>query len=115
MEKTPSEALDDFLEVLRREFRDNPEFALRAVKALGASIEFRGESAATLISPLELIEAKGVDSTKQTLSSFSANELKKIAKTHNLATPIDMKGLAAEGIVELLIQRASRKISERRG
>lgn len=115
MEKTAAEALDDFLEVLRREFHDNPEFALRAVKALGATIEFRGENAAVLINPLELLETQGQEATVETLNSFSAAELKKIAKTHNLATSIDLKGQTADQIVELLIRRATQKISERRG
>ena len=114
MHKDASEALDDFLEVLRREFRDNPEFALRAVKALGGSIEFRGENAANLINPLELIERDGAESATRALESFSAAELKKVAKNHNLATTIDMKGLTLPALIELLVRRATQKIGERR-
>ena len=115
MDKTPAEALDDFLEVLRREFHDNPEFALRAVKALGGTIEVRGQNAAMAVNPLELVETQGADAATQTLSSFSSAELKKIAKNHNLATSIDLKGKDEQAIVELLVKRASNKISERRG
>ncbi|MEO1321896.1 MAG: hypothetical protein AAFV59_02710 [Pseudomonadota bacterium] len=115
MDKTPAEALDDFLEVLRREFHDNPELALRAVKALGGTIEVRGQNAAAAVNPLELVETQGEEAATQTLSSFSTSELKKIAKNHNLATAIDLKGRNERAMVELLVRRASNKISERRG
>lgn len=115
MEKTPEEALDDFLEVLRREFNENPEFALRAVKALGGTIEVRGQNASMAVNPLELVETQGEAAATETLSSFSSAELKKIAKNHNLATTIDLKGRDEQAIVELLVKRASNKISERRG
>jgi len=115
MNKTPAEALDDFLEVLRREFHDNPDFALRAVKALGGAIEVRGQHAAEAVNPLELVEVQGEEAATLTLKSFSTSELKKIAKNHNLATAIDLKGRNEQAIVELLVKRASYKISERRG
>lgn len=111
--KTPVEALDDFLDLLRREFRSNPELAHRAVEALGVSVELRGTKAADVLNPLSLVAQQGADGARQTLSSFSANELKKIAKNGGLATSIDMKDKDETGLVELIIQRATNKISER--
>ena len=113
MDKDAVDALDDFLDVLRREFRENPEFALRAVKALGGSVEFRGENTANLVNPLELVAANGLDGATQSLASFSATELKKIAKNHGLATPIDVKGKSSPELSDLIVQRAARKIAER--
>lgn len=114
MEKDAVEALDDFLEVLRREFHDNPEFALRAVKALGGKIEFRGENSANLVNPLELVATNGAESASRSLESFSPSELKKIAKNHGLATTIDMKGRTDLELIELIVRRSSQKIAERR-
>ncbi|MEL7108118.1 MAG: hypothetical protein AAGL99_02535 [Pseudomonadota bacterium] len=113
MPKTPSEALGDFLEVLRREFEANPEFAHRAVKALGADIELRGTEAAKAINPVELVYNKGADGARVTLSSFSVSKLKKIATNANLATSFDLKNKDSEEIVELIVSRAKNKIGER--
>ncbi len=114
MAKDAVDALEDFLEVLRREFRDNPEFALRAVKALGGAVEFRGANAASLVNPLELVETRGIEGATHDLESFSLAELKKIAKEHGLATPVDMKGQTSGELISLITDRSARKISERR-
>lgn len=114
MTKTPEDALDDFLDVLRREFRSDPELAHRVVKALGVKVELRGSKAADVLNPLELLHKEGVDGARETLQSFSLAELKKIAKNHQLATPVDVKTLDEAALVEMLLTRASNKISERR-
>lgn len=114
MDKDAIEALDDFLDVLRREFRENPEFAMRAVKALGGKVEFRGENTANLVNPLELVAANGTNGAAESLASFSATELKKIAKNHGLASPVDLKDKTASELSDLIVQRAARKIAERR-
>ena len=113
MDKDAVEALDDFLDVLRREFRENPEFALRAVKALGGSVEFRGENTANLVNPLELVAANGLDGATRSLASFSATELKTIAKNHGLATPLAVKGKSSPPLSDLIAQRSASQIAER--
>lgn len=112
--KTPEDALDDFLEILRREFRSDPELAHRVVNALGVKVELRGSKAADVLNALELVDKDGADGARDTLRSFSSAELKKIAKNNNLATPVDMKPLDDAGLIEMIITRAINKIAERR-
>lgn len=114
MTKPPEEALSDFLDVLRREFNSDPELAFRVVKALGLKVELRGSRAADVLNPIELIHSDGADGARETLRSFSAAELKKIAKNNNLGSPIDMKSLDEAGLVEMILTRAANKIAERR-
>lgn len=114
MTKTPEDALDDFLETLRREFRSDPELAHRVVKALGMKVELRGSKAADVLNALELVDKEGPDGARATLRSFSGAELKKIAKNNNLATPVDMKSIDEAGLVEIIATRAANKIAERR-
>ena len=114
MTKTPEDALNDFLDLLRREFNNDPELAYRAVKALGVKVELRGSKAADVLNPLELVHKEGADGARETLRSFSAAELKKIAKNNNLASPVDMKSLDDAGLIEMIMTRAANKIAERR-
>lgn len=113
MTKAPEEALDDFLALIRREFHSNPELAYRAVKALGGNVQLRGSKAAEVLNPLELVHSEGPEAARETLRSFSAAELKKIAKNNNLATAIDMKALSDPDLIEMILTRAANKIAER--
>jgi len=108
------EALDRFLEELRREFRSNPEFAHRAVKALGAEVMFEGKLAAKLINPRELVSTKPEEAARLTLSSLSLADLKAIAKSNNLATSVDVKGKTKEDLVDMVYSRAVAKSQERK-
>lgn len=108
------EALDRFLEELRREFRFNPEFAHRVVKALGAEVTFEGKLAAKLINPRELVSTKTEDGARATLSALSLTDLKNIAKSNNLATSIDVKGKSKEELVDMVYTRAVAKSEERK-
>ena len=107
------EALDRFLEELRREFRANPEFAYRVVKSLGAEVSFEGKLAAKLLNPRELVSTKSEADAKRVLSGLSVTELKTVAKTNNLATSVDVKGLKADDLVSLIYSRALAKAQER--
>ena len=112
---TPAlEALDRFLEELRREFRANPEFAHRVVKSLGAEVSFEGKLAAKLLNPRELVSTKSEEAAKAVLSSLSLTELKTLAKTNNLATAVDVKGRSREELVEMVYARALAKSEERK-
>lgn len=108
------EALDRFLEELRREFRSNPEFAHRVVKALGAEVSFEGKLAAKLLNPKDLVSSKSEEEAKRVLSSLSATELKTLAKSNNLATQVDVKGKTKEDLIQMIYQRSITKIEERR-
>lgn len=107
------EALDRFLEELRREFRSNPEFAHRVVKALGAEVTFEGKLAAKLLNPRELVATKSEEDARRVLSALSLAELKTVAKTNNLATTVDVKGKTADDLVEIIYSRAFAKAQER--
>jgi len=111
--KHPVEALEDFLDALRHEIRSNEELAHRLVQALGANIELRGSNAANVLNPIELVARVGIESAKQTLSSFSLSELKKIAKSNHLASSIDLQSRDQDGIVNLIVERSRNKIAER--
>ena len=107
------EALDRFLEELRREFRANPEFAHRVVKSLGAEVMFEGKLAAKLLNPRELVSNKPEEIAKGTLSALTATELKSLAKNNNIATSVDVKGKSKEELVEMIYARALAKAQER--
>lgn len=107
------DALDRFLEELRREFRANPEFAHRVVKSLGAEVVFEGKLAAKLLNPRELVSGKPEEIARATLSALSLTELKALAKTNNLATSVDVKGKTKEDLVDMVYMRALAKAQER--
>ncbi|MEM9178117.1 MAG: hypothetical protein AAGA89_00335 [Pseudomonadota bacterium] len=113
MSKDPIEALDDFLEALRREFHGNPDLAYRIVNALGGDIELRGAAAASVLNPMTLVNQKGADGARETLLSFSLADLKKIAKSQNLASSIDLKGKDVPTLVDMIVRRAANKIADR--
>ena len=110
----PVSALDRVLEELRREFRANPEFAYRVVKALGAEVLFEGKDAHKLINLRELAGAGDDARLMRTLQGLSLAELKAVAKANNLATSIDMKGMEKDTLINKLIERARHKVAERR-
>lgn len=108
------DALDRFLEELRREFRSNPEFAHRVVKSLGAEVSFEGKYAAKLLNPRDLVSSKSETEAKRILGSLTATELKSVAKTNNLATQVDVKGKTKDNLIEMIYKRSLSKIEERR-
>lgn len=107
------EALDRVLEELRREFAANPEFAARVVRAIGAQVTFDAKDAAKLMNPIELAASKPEADAKAEMASLPAAELKKVAKSFNLATGPDLKGKTSQQLADLLYRRAHLKISER--
>jgi len=108
------EAVDAFLDALRRELRDNPELTYRLVKALPTDVHFLGKDAVKFVNLIELIGDHPVEVAAARLDGFSLAELKKLAQAANLATSLDMKGLDQEALVSMLISRTKAKIAERR-
>lgn len=107
------EALDRMLEELRREFAANPEFAARVVRALGAQVTFASGDAHKLLNPIELAARTTSEEALRELGSLSAADLKKIAKSANLATASDVKGKSVDAMAKLIDTRARKKIAER--
>jgi len=108
------DAIDRFLEELRREFRSNPDFAHRVVKALGAQVSFDGKLAAKLLNPKELVSEKSADDAKSVLSALSLTDLKTLAKSNNLATAVDVKNKSKDDLVDMVYERARAKLEERK-
>jgi hypothetical protein len=111
---TPAEYLDRFFDELRAEVRSNPRLAARLVKALGGEVVFEDEAKAEVANPYAL----AADGSKaKFLSVFGAmklSEIKRVLKDNNLATRVDMNGKTAGQLVEMLFDRASSKVRERR-
>lgn len=107
-------ALDRVLEELRREFRSNPEFAHRVVKALGAAVLFDRKDAVKLLNVRELFGTEDENGFRVTLEKLSLAELKAVAKANNLATAVDLKGMKSPDVIDMLHERASAKVAERR-
>ena len=107
------EALDRVLEEIRREFRANPEFAHRVVKALGADVFFSADLAPTLINPVELVATKSPDDVQSTLANMSLSDLKKMVKAWQLGSPVDLSGKSQEEVVDMIQVRAKRRLDAR--
>ena len=107
------EALDRVLDELRREFRSNPEFAMRVVQALGSTVHFASELKTELLNPVELVASRSPEEVHETLSEMDISALKKLAKTSNLATPTDLSGRSKDDIVAMIQVRAERRVQSR--
>lgn len=107
------EALDRVLEEIRREFRDNPEFAHRVVKALGAEVFFSADLASTLVNPIELVAKKSAEEVQVVLDAMSLAELKKLVKTWQLGSAVDLSGKSKEEVMEMIAVRARRRLAAR--
>ena len=107
------DALDRVLEEIRREFRANPDFAHRVVKALGADVYFSADLAATLINPVELVATKTADEVKAVLEAMSLGDLKKMVKTWQLGSQTDLAGKSKEEVMDMIEVRARRRLESR--
>lgn len=108
------EAVEAFLDALRRELRANPELTYRLVKALPTDVHFLGKDAVKFVNLIELIGDHSTDVAAARLDGFALAELKKMAQAANLATSLDMKGLDKDALVAMVINRTKAKIAERR-
>ena len=107
------EALDRVLEEIRREFKANPEFAHRVVKALGADVYFSADLASTLINPVELVAKKTPEEVQITLDAMPLGDLKKMVKTWQLGSSVDLSGKSKEEVMEMIETRARRRLEAR--
>lgn len=105
--------LDKFFEELRLEIRSNPELAARLVKAIGAEVTFEGSLAAQLVNPRELAATSDEASFRAAFAAMTLAEIKSVLKAHNLASAVDMKGLAIPDLTDMAYRRAVAKAAER--
>ena len=111
---TPVEYLDRFFDELRNEVRSNPELANRLVRSLGATVTFDLAEAPDAANPF--IAASEMERPKfvALYSKMKIGQLKKLLRTNNLATVVDMRGKSASQLVDLLYSRAHAKVGERK-
>jgi len=111
---TPVEYLDRFFDELREEVRSNPRLAARLVKALGGNVVFDDTDKVDIANPYSLAASGSKAKFLSVFASMKLPEIKKVLKDNNLATKVDMNGKSADQLVEMMYERATSKISERR-
>jgi len=111
---TPVEYLDRFFDELREEVRSNPRLAARLVKALGGNVVFDDTDKVDVANPYSLAASGNKAKFLSVFASMKLAEIKKVLKDNNLATKIDMNGKRADQLVEMMYERASNKVSERK-
>jgi hypothetical protein len=111
---TPVEYLDRFFDELRDEVRSNPKLAARLVKALGGEVVFDNEAKADVANPYALAAQGSKAKFLSVFGSLKLSEIKRVLKDNNLATRVDMNGKSAGQLAEMLFERASSKVKERR-
>lgn len=111
---TPVEYLDRFFDELRSEVRTNPQLANRLVRSLGATVTFDLDDAPDAANPF--IAAAELDQAGfiALYSKLKLGQIKKILRTNNLATGVDMRDQTASELIDMLYARASAKVGERR-
>ena len=111
---TPVEYLDRFFDELRAEVRSNPRLAARLVQALGGEVVFEDEARAEVANPYALAAQGSKAKFLSVFGSLKLSEIKRVLKDNNLATRVDMSGKSAGQLAEMLFDRASSKVKERR-
>ena len=110
---SPMEAIDAFLQALRTELANNPELTYRLLTALPTEVHFDPGEASKFLSPIEIVAGKSNAQACAALEAFTAAQLKKMASDANLATSTDLKSKSKDSLIDLIIERSQRKISER--
>jgi hypothetical protein len=111
---TPVEYLDRFFDELRDEVRSNPKLAARLVKALGGEVVFEDNAKVDVANPYALAANGSKAKFLSVFGSLKLSEIKRVLKDNNLATRVDMNGKNAGQLAEMLFERASNKVKERR-
>ena len=106
--------LDRFFDELRDEVRTNPKFADRLVKAMGGKVVFDETTKTEIANPYILVAESSKSEFYSVFSPLKQSQLKKILKDNNLATSVDVRGKSASQLVDMLYDRASLKITERK-
>lgn len=111
---TATEYLDRFFDELRDEVRANPRFASRVVKALGANVVFENEAKADVANPYILAANGSKSQFYSTFATMKASQIRQVLRENNLATRLDMAGKTNEQLIDMLFDRASSKVNERK-
>ncbi len=111
---TASDYLDRFFDELRDEVRSNPRFASRVVKALGGNVVFENEARGDVANPYILAANASKSQFYTTFGTMKTNQIKQVLRENNLATRLDMAGKSTEQLIDMLFERASSKVNERK-
>ena len=110
----PVAYLDRFFDAIREEARTNPKFANRLVMAMGGQVVFEDETKSDVANPY-ILAANGTKSQfYSTFSKMKPGDLKRALKDYNLASTMDIRGKTSGELVDMLYDRASLKVSERK-
>ena len=110
----PIEYLDRFFDTLREEARSNPAFAARLVKALGGEVVFEDSQKADVANPFVIVAEADRSRFYATYASMKIAQIKRVLRDNNLATAVDIRGKSASQLIDMLYDRASSKVMERR-
>ena len=111
---TPADYLDRFFDELRQEVRANPKLAARLVKALGGNVVFDDETKADIANPYALAGSGSKSRFYAVFGAMKPTQIKRVLRENNLATSVDMNGKNVAQLVDMLFDRASSKVSERK-
>jgi type II secretory pathway component PulC len=111
---TAVEYVDRFFDELREEVRSNPALASRLVKALGGTIVFEDETKADVANPYVLAANGSKSQFYSVYGSLKTHQIKQILRDNNLATRLDMAGKSTAQLIDMLFDRASTKVQERK-
>ncbi|MEZ5936991.1 MAG: hypothetical protein R3C52_02075 [Hyphomonadaceae bacterium] len=111
---TAVEYLDRFFDELREEVRANPRLAARLVKALGGSVVFEDEAKAEVSNPYVVAASGSKPKFYSVFAGLKPGQLRQVLRDNNLATRIDMAGKSSAQLLDMLYERASSKVNERK-
>ena len=106
--------LDRFFDEIRDEVRSNPKLASRLVKAMGAQVLFEDEAKAEIANPYILAANASKSQFYSVFSPMKPSQLKRVLRDNNLATALDLRGKSPAQMVDMLYERATSKVSERK-
>ncbi|MBI1359041.1 MAG: hypothetical protein GC155_02030 [Alphaproteobacteria bacterium] len=111
---TPADYLDRFFDELRLEVRSNPKLAARLVKALGGNVVFADEAKADVANPYALAASGSKSRFYSVFATMKPSQVKRVMRENNLATSVDMAGKNVSQLIDMMFERATSKVSERR-
>ncbi|MEM8920226.1 MAG: hypothetical protein AAGB25_02590, partial [Pseudomonadota bacterium] len=95
------------------EVRSNPKLASRLVKALGAQVVFDDETKGDVSNPYVLADGSKTR-FYSVYSPMKASQLKRVLRENNLATSVDLRGKTPSQLIDMLYERATSKVQERK-
>ncbi len=106
--------LDRFFDAIREEVRANPKLASRLVQAMGAEVVFEDTTKEDIANPYVLAANGSKSQFYSVFSPMKPSQLKRVLRDNNLATSLDLRGKSPSQLVDMLYERASLKVSERK-